>query len=281
MIGTDFELFMKQGDQHIPVPSTLHIGSKNGQHVQLGLGTMHRDNVMVELCPNPVTSADAMIENVMGLVDQAEVYLSSRMGEPIKLGYDPTVRFGMDDLNHEYAQELGCDVDFLAANGIGTERDAMNADKLGTVRCGGGHVHLSYGVHNECIQPPVAVHLADLTLGTLEATMGSQGARRNYYGLPGLYRPKSYGAVRGVEYRTPSNLWLASRQRIEAMATNALSLEAVIRNEPAKKIIAFLQEHWPVFMELGTLPGENEEDAKMFIGRVAQEFPNHQWSLGV
>jgi hypothetical protein len=280
MIGTDFELFMKTGDKHIPVPENINIGSKKGRHVPLGGGTMHRDNIMVELCPNPVVVPGSLATGVASLVEEAEVYLSKAMGETITLDFAPSVKFGGDVLASEYAQELGCDVDYLARDGMATQRMPMNARLLKDSRCAGGHVHISYGEEDNDVSVPLAVHFADVALGTLEATMGKQGIRRTFYGVPGLHRPKTYGQTRGVEYRTPSNLWLASSKRIIAMATNALSMQQVIRNEPFDKIITFLRGTWPVLMAQGTIDNENAEEARGFLAATQDAFPAYRWKLG-
>jgi len=279
MLGTDYELFMRIGDVHIPVPDNLDIGSKNGTHVQLGLGTMHRDNIMVELCPDPVDNVPSMINNVMGLVEQAETYLSKKMGETINLSFEPSLSFEPHLLQSLNAQELGCDRDWLAANGQGICRTPLNATILGKDRCAGGHVHLSYGEPDK-VPEAIAIHFSDLVLGTLEATMGTQGVRRKFYGLGGLFRPKTYGNIKGVEYRTPSNLWLANKNRIEAMATNALSMEAVFKNETVSKIAGFIKTHWTVLHIQNTIALENVDQARMFLQAAQDEFPQYPWKLG-
>ena len=281
MIGTDFELFMKNSaGEHIPVPQKLDIGHKFGEQVKLDTGSMHRDNVMVELCPDQVSNALDMVTNVDTLIDQAESYLTKAMGETITLSFEPTVKFSEDALASPYAQELGCDIDWLASMGRGTKRTQMSANTLKQYRCGGGHIHVSYGTREQ-VEEPVAIHLADMVLGTLEATMGTQGKRRNFYGIPGLYRPKTYGNIKGVEYRTPSNLWLSSKERISAMVNNAISMQSVLRYETPAKIAEFLQEHWPVLMAQGSIVNENAEECHALIAATHDAFPNYNWRIGL
>ena len=282
MIGTDFELFMKSGDTHIPVPGNLDIGSKGGTHVNLSYGSMHRDNVMVEICPLPVASGNAMVERVGMLVSEAEHYLSGRMGELITLSFDPVVEFSEDVLASKFAQEIGCDRDWLASHGRGSQRAAMGAHDLVVYRCGGGHVHISYGTYAGLGVPhAIAIHFADLALGTLEAMMGTQGIRRRYYGLPGLYRPTKYSQTEGVEYRTPSNLWLSKPEYIKAMVANASNIEALIRYGNRDTLVQFLRDHWPALNAQGSIANENREECQQALVACQDAFPNYTWHTGV
>lgn len=282
MIGTDFELFMKAGSDLIPVPEHLDIGSKEGKHVQLHHGTMHRDNVMVELCPDPVVSTAGFVHKITSLVDEAEEFLSKRMGETISLAFEPTAQFGTDMLASRFAQEIGCDPDWVAANGQGSLRDKLNAGMLGNTRCAGGHLHMSYkSVAGDFPPEPLAVHLADLTLGALEVTMGTQGTRRDYYGMPGLYRPTKYNKSSGVEYRTLSNRWLGTKGNIKAMSVNALSTEKVLRFVKQKELLEFLQTHWSVLQAQGSIINENVEECVAALTEVRDRWPEYNWVTGV
>lgn len=280
MLGTDFELFIKTiSGEHIPVPASLNIGDKYGKHIQLEAGTMHRDNIMVELCPYPSTTVDGITANITDIVEQAEHYLRKIMNETISLSFEPTLVFNKDALAEEYAQELGCDTDFLARSGMTVPRTPITTRLLGDTRCSGGHIHLSYGRIFK-IPEPIAVHFADIVLGTLEVTMGTQGKRRELYGLPGLFRPTEYGKVRGIEYRTLSNIWLSTKERIQSMATNALSMQAVIRQEPAKKIIAFLRENWDILMAQNTIYNESLDESRALLVATQHTFSDYDWKVG-
>ena len=280
MIGTDYELFMEIDGKIVPVPDSVNIGSKNGIHTQLNGGTMHRDNVMVELCPKPSDNAKEFTANILQLNLQAEEYMSEIMGAPVILKALPTVEFEGDVLASQSAQELGCDRDYLAVPGAVISRLPLTARKLGVHRCGGGHIHMSYGV-TAAKPPSLAVQLSDLTLGTLEATFGSQGKRRDYYGMPGLFRPKTYGNIRGVEYRTPSNLWLENATYIDAMATNAIATEAVLKNESDTDIMALIVVQHEQLVVRSVLDTENSEEASAIIAAVRNAFPKYEWKVGV
>jgi len=280
MIGTDFETFMRIGNDYIPVPPNINIGHKGGKQVVLEGGTMHRDNVMVELCPDPVPTCGLMPERVNYLVQQTEEYLSKLMGETIRLGFEPTVRFDMSDLNSPYAQEIGCDPDFQAHQGRGVKRGRITAEGLADIRCAGGHIHMSY---NSSFLEPMTIHLADLAMGTLDALMGTQGRRREFYGQPGLYRPKNYGGgehIRGVEYRTPSTRWLSSDLNMLKMARHAFNVEHMVRHEPTEKLLTFIKNHWPALIAQGTLMNENAEECTQFLRACRADFPDYDWYIG-
>ena len=111
--------------------------------------------------------------------------------------------------------------------------------------------------------------------------MGSQGKRREYYGMPGLFRPKKYGLIGGVEYRTPSNLWLADKESIEAMMTNALSLERVLREEPVDDIMTCITTLWPDLVAADTFVNEDAGRASTVLATVQDMFPKYEWKVGV
>ena len=117
MIGTDFEGFLRVEGKYIPVPDGLNIGSKYGTHIQLEGGTMHRDNIMVEICPEPCVLPEEMSSRVSSLIDQAEAHMSGALGVQAEIAMVPTVKFGAEELGGEAAAELGCDRDYLASRG--------------------------------------------------------------------------------------------------------------------------------------------------------------------
>jgi len=265
MIGSDFEVFMRNTKGHpLPVPNHLDIGSKNGQHVHLSGGTMHRDNVMVELCPDPSDDAEELATRCQSLLVQASEYMSCMMEEEVTLACEPTVTFETEALRGRYAQEIGCDRDYLAQAGDVISRLPLNAVALGNVRCGAGHIHISYGVTNK-VPVPMAVALCDVLLGALEITGGKQGSRRKFYGMHGLYRPKTYGNVLGVEYRTTSNLWLRSHTSSLRMLTNARAVEHLLVHGDTDQLHAGLHACYPLVHGDSLMETEDPEKAQVIL----------------
>ena len=80
------------------------------------------------------------------------------------------------------------------------------------MRTASGHVHIGWGKemtdHNE--QARAAAVQMDFYLGLPSLFYDNDTRRRSMYGKAGCYRLKPYG----VEYRTLSNAWLLSRERM-------------------------------------------------------------------
>jgi hypothetical protein len=128
------------------------------------------------------------------------------------------------------ADEWGCSPDFEAWTGdIDSSKSTKRHPGVLTqpmiqrnVRFSGGHVHLQYN-HN-IAPPPVAARFADLIIGMVQPRDTS--LRADIYGWPGVHRPKEYG----VEYRSPSSMWLADDESIEAMGRRLYALGWLMNN---------------------------------------------------
>lgn len=124
---------------------------------------------------------------------------------------EPVMEFGKEflDAQPEAAKELGCDPDFDAY----TLRANPKPDGEKTFRTAAGHIHIGWGddipVDNkEHIEICAGfVKMLDATVGMLMTYVDREPLRRELYGKAGAFRPKPYG----VEYRTPSNVWIANR----------------------------------------------------------------------
>lgn len=109
------------------------------------------------------------------------------------------------------AKELGCDPDFSAYTLL--PNPAPDYTRL--FRTGAGHVHVGWGsdipTDNEDHIEICAnfVKALDATVGMFMTVIDTDPRRRELYGKAGAFRPKPYG----VEYRTPSNLWLTTKNR--------------------------------------------------------------------
>jgi hypothetical protein len=108
------------------------------------------------------------------------------------------------------AKILGCDPDYNAYTG------ELNPtpDGTRTFRTAAGHVHVGWGADIPTDNPEHLeicrnfVKQLDTTVGMLMCIIDRDPQRRELYGKAGAFRPKSYG----VEYRTPSNIWLKNVQ---------------------------------------------------------------------
>lgn len=132
-------------------------------------------------------------------------------GHSIKIA--PTMEFGQEFLDNQpaAAKELGCDPDYSAY----TMKANPRPDGEKTFRTGAGHIHIGWGadipIDNEehiaiCAE---FVKTLDATVGMFMTYIDRDPLRRELYGKAGAFRPKPYG----VEYRTPSNMWIINRDR--------------------------------------------------------------------
>jgi hypothetical protein len=118
----------------------------------------------------------------------------------------PQAEFTDEQLDHPQAKTFGCDPDYLAHQ-YGAMRTPPTPDDLKNVRAAGGHVHIGYDKENSGIPDFALIQLIEAYVYARYVRQDPQygeNRRGQWYGLPGLYRPKPYG----VEYRTPSNFWL-------------------------------------------------------------------------
>jgi hypothetical protein len=123
----------------------------------------------------------------------------------------PTMEFGKEflDTQPDAAKELGCDPDYNAY----TLKENPRPDGERTFRTGAGHIHIGWGADipplNEEHMEICAnfVKMLDATVGMFMAFVDRDPKRRELYGKAGAFRPKPYG----VEYRTPSNVWITNR----------------------------------------------------------------------
>lgn len=111
---------------------------------------------------------------------------------------------------HPQALIIGCSPDF-DAHERGMKRTGINIEAMGTCRFTGGHLHFSCPLKDrERLTNDTPIWAVVQMMDALALMFSSrysfeyQGDRYQFYGLPGLYRPKPYG----LEYRTPTNYWL-------------------------------------------------------------------------
>jgi hypothetical protein len=68
-----------------------------------------------------------------------------------------------------------------------------------------------------------------------------QPLRKEYYGQPGIFRAKPYG----MEYRTPSNNWVASTHMTSVIAVNTFQLVSCLEEDPDGMFDFFERTNWP------------------------------------
>lgn len=157
------------------------------------------DNVTFEFNIPAQLSYDRFISVVQGFV----MYLQEQVLAPKRMAFASinSYNFKPPQLEHPFAQTIGCTPDHDAYAVGSPIRKAFDIKGLGTQRFGGGHIHVQYNTNN--IPRHVFARFMDLFIALPTLRLDKQGARRKFYGKAGIFRPKSYG----IEYRTPSNFW--------------------------------------------------------------------------
>lgn len=202
-LGADPEVFIKDKISGKIVPSVGKIGGLKGDGIPFSKDYPNfkwlEDNVAVEFNFPPANSADGFYGTIYEIYNAAELALNKK---DLSIVPTPTHKFSFADLATPQAQVFGCDPDFSAYDKEDKER-IVDPSAIGPVRFCGGHLHFGFN-NKEKVKPWALVILTDMVLGLPAMTYDTQGLRRSYYGLAGLYRPKPYG----FEYRTMSNWWM-------------------------------------------------------------------------
>lgn len=204
-IGSDPEVFLRKGDG----PASAHgllPGDKANPFKTEG-GAIQVDGMAAEFNTDPCSIEDA--DTFSHRVASQLVEIEKRIPEDHSIYIEPTQEFGKEFLEGQpfEAKELGCDPDYNAYTGeVNPRPDGDEA----TFRTGAGHIHVGWGsdipVDNEehfkiC---QALVKQLDCTVGCFMVLIDDDTKRASLYGKAGAFRPKPYG----VEYRTPSNVWI-------------------------------------------------------------------------
>lgn len=207
-IGADPEIFVRKGG-HAAAAHGLIEGTKQSPK-KTESGAVQVDGLALEFNIDPTVSNDfdGFNQNIVKTMRDLK-----EMVPGYTFNIAPTQDFSEELLASlpEEALELGCDPDYCAYT---LEPNPRPNGKV-NFRTGAGHVHLGWGADiptdNEdhikiCAE---FVKMLDATVGMMMTYIDRDPRRRELYGKAGAFRPKSYG----VEYRTPSNVWVVNRNR--------------------------------------------------------------------
>jgi hypothetical protein len=200
-LGCDPELFLQSKTGQL-ISSIGLIGGTKDFPMPIGEGcAVQEDNVAVEFNTPPCASAAEFIKAIQFNLN----FLTERAKSlELDLCIKPSGVFDDAQLDNPQAQEFGCDPDFNAWNG-GMQNPRPNAPNKNLRSCG-GHIHIETD-----LDPIAVVQAMDLFVGCPMIEFDKDTDRRTLYGKPGAFRVKPYG----VEYRTASNAWIASPDRIQ------------------------------------------------------------------
>lgn len=201
--GADPELFLKNTAGKL-ISSVGLIGGTKEAPMPIGRGcAVQEDNVSVEFNIPPCHSAQEFIDSIQYNLE----YLREKAASmDLELTIQPSGVFDGDQLTTEAAMTFGCEPDFNAWTG-GRQNPKPTAPNP-NLRSAGGHIHIAVPDGVDIIE---VVKAMDLYVGCMMLEFDHDEDRRQLYGKAGAFRKKDYG----VEYRTASNAWIASDDRIQ------------------------------------------------------------------
>jgi Phage phiEco32-like COOH.NH2 ligase-type 2 len=208
MIGADPEVFVSK--RGVPISAFGLIPGTKEEPFKTAFGAVQVDGMALEFNIDPTVSHDfeGFNNNITHTISSL-----NKMVPGYKLVFQPVQEFSKEYLDAQplAAKELGCDPDYNAY----TLEENPRPDGERLFRTGAGHIHVGWGadipVANEEHMQICAdfIKMLDATVGLYMTCIDPDPRRRDLYGKAGAMRPKSYG----VEYRTPSNMWLTSKLR--------------------------------------------------------------------
>jgi hypothetical protein len=263
-IGADPEIFVQNAINKEVVPICGHIGGSKKQPINLteqmrniyGEPRDRRGNPVDTRGNYAVQEDNVMLEfNVPACLDEENFTSSiSRVMDFILATYllpkNLTYKFGLIDANfkkdvldkYPQAHTIGCDPDFNAYAEDGRfKREPYSSESFGTRRFCGGHIHVQYDT--DLVPQHIFAQFMDAVACLPYLHMDKQKGRRQFYGQPGLFRPKDYG----IEYRTLSSFWLQPRFRSDNLwdlSNNILNLARMANQQPQKLLDIYPQVRW-------------------------------------
>lgn len=202
LIGADPEFFVKKNGQLISAYGLIP-GTKSEPYKVNG-GAVQVDGMALEININPANNFEDFNNNINSVLAS----LQDMIGPEYEFDFSPVAEFGQGfiDAQPPEAKELGCDPDYNAWTN--NENPKPNGD-LG-IRTASGHIHVGW-TKDQVIEDPDHIEACQMVTKQLDTIVAplcrvwdGDMRRATMYGKIGSYRPKSYG----VEYRTPSNVWI-------------------------------------------------------------------------
>ena len=206
--GADPELFLKNVDNGHFVSAVGRIGGTKQEPKPLPVlgSAVQEDNVAIEFNIAPVVTKQGFVHSLIKTIEYLQAEVAK---QKLTLVCEASAMFPAEELNSIEARTFGCDPDYNAWMRVENEPPELPAD-MWNLRSAGGHLHIGYNDPN----PELSMHLIktlDIFVGAPAIEHDTDIRRRLLYGKAGAFRFKSYGA----EYRTLSNFWLQSQEKME------------------------------------------------------------------
>ena len=214
LIGADPEIFVKKQGVFTSAHGLIP-GNKQTPH-RVDKGAVQVDGMALEFNIDAAASEQEFVMNV-----QTVMATLKSMVPDFELAPVPVADFSLEYIASQplEARELGCEPDFNAYSGQANIKP--NAEL--PMRTASGHVHIGWTEDQDIYHPShrnschAVAQQCDILLGLASLFYDGDVRRRSMYGKGGCLRYKSYG----VEYRTLSNAWLLSSERMAWVYRNA------------------------------------------------------------
>jgi hypothetical protein len=207
LVGCDPEVFVKKNGIFQSAYGLIKGDKANPQPVERG--AVQVDGMALEFNINPAATEAEFVLSVQTVFDTM-----CKMVPGYEVVAVPVADFDADYLKAQpkEALELGCDPDYNAWTS--TVNPRPDGDR--PMRTASGHVHVGWtngeeiGNLDHQSRCNMLIQQLDFYLGLPSLMYDTDARRREMYGRAGACRYKSYG----VEYRTLSNAWLTSKERM-------------------------------------------------------------------
>lgn len=197
VLGCDPEVFMVDNAGKF-ISSVGKIGGSKDQPMPIGDGcSVQEDNVTIEFNTPPCKSVDEYIKYIRQNIDWMTEKAASMN---LKLSIVPSAVFTNDELDSDGARTFGCEPDYNAWD-YGSVNPKPRAEDP-NLRSAGGHIHVQ--LDDKDLSVLDVVRAMDMFVTLVLMRYDNDTKRRELYGNAGAFRPKPYG----LEYRTPSNIWI-------------------------------------------------------------------------
>lgn len=231
LLGADPEIFVSNKGRLVSAYGL--IGGTKDEPIKVQQGAVQVDGMALEFNIDPAANKKEFISNIDTVMGILKGMVPEHQFEII-----PVAEFGMDYISKqpEKATELGCSPDYDAWKMDVNPRP----DGKRSFRTAAGHIHFGFVEENDA---PIEaqgyieycsniVRELDFYLALPSLFYDNDAKRRELYGKAGAFRPKTYG----FEYRTLSNMWLAS-SALKEWAYEA-SIDAWSRIESGVNLVA-------------------------------------------
>lgn len=215
LLGCDPEVFVKKNNKFFSAHGLIP-GDKRRPH-KVKNGAVQVDGMALEFNIDPAADENAFVFSIQSVFDQM-----CKMVPEYEVVATPVAHFDEAYMKEQprEALELGCEPDFCGWTGDENKRPNANRP----MRTASGHVHIGW-TNKENVQDPshrsrvnAMAQQMDFFLGLPSIFYDEDKERREMYGKAGALRYKPYGG----EYRTLSNAWLRSEERMRFVYRNAI-----------------------------------------------------------